>query len=113
MRDRNHATSQDAIMQELAPRVHTVPLEPRWRRRKGRGPDASAESISASGANANNRRSAPPRSGLEIGTARMRSKSSQRISVGNDDGDVSIERDAGPRSDLELGFLMTLADIDV
>ena len=113
MRDRNHATSQDAIMQELAPRVHTVPLEPRWRRRKGRGPDASAESISASGANANNRRSAPPKAGLEIGTTLMRSKSSQRSSGGNDDGDVSIERDAGPRSDFEFGFLMTLADIDV
>ena len=43
----------------------------------------------------------------------MRSKSSQRSSGGNDDGDVSIERDAGPRSGFEFGFLMTLADIDV
>ena len=67
----------------------------------------------ASGANANNRRLAPPRAGLEIGTTLMRSKSSQRSSGGNDDGDVSIERDAGPRSDFEFGFLMTLADIDV
>eukprot|EP00959_Pyramimonas_sp_CCMP1952_P224071 4685012-Pyramimonas_sp.AAC.1 len=56
-----------------------------------------------SGANANDGWPAPPRTEPEIGTTLSRSKSWQRSSGGNDDGDVSVEHIAAARSDVESG----------